>query len=418
MFAKKKKRLQKPPPRIQLWGGAFGAAVIIALLSFISMPLAALGVICVAIASVMYEERRQLATRNKNIDTQLETMDESVQNLTVRERQNRSDIERLKSDVMTIRQERAIEASERAAQNVFSKPIIEAQSSPRAIRPGVRVTKSTMQAPHRDPNYNASDYDFVSDVIVQELLNHALDQKRIDVFVQPIVRLPQRQARFYEMYARIRAKAGLYLPASRYMKVAEQDNLNGRIDDLLLLHCLQTIEESAHLDKATPFFININSQTVRNGAFMKRLLGFIAKNRSLAKRMIFEISQSDFNSLEPALLEIMRGLGKLGCAFSLDHIEDISTFDIENLQRHKVRFIKMRADILLSSKEAERTKRTLEGNGVGVIIERIEKEEQLRSLTDMDVHYGQGYLFGKPELEGAYKDRSRAKRAGFKENYG
>ncbi|MEZ5815069.1 MAG: EAL domain-containing protein [Alphaproteobacteria bacterium] len=281
--------------------------------------------------------------------------------------------------------------------------------SPRAVKPQKIPEAETVEISGDE------DYESVSDNIVRELVHHALAEKRVDVFIQPIVRLPQRQVRFYEMFARIRARPGQYLPAGRYMAVAEQDNLDGEIDSLLLLHCLKTIQGSAHLKRPAPFFINVKNSTLKNAIFMKRLLGFVSKNRALAPRLVFEIRQSDFDAMAPALLEIMRGLGRLGCSFSLDHVETLN-LDIADLQHFKIRFVKFAAEKLnagWSGKDLSalhRAKRKLEANGIGVIVERIESEEQMRELLDYDIHYGQGYLFGKPELEGAYMERVRQQR--------
>jgi cyclic-di-GMP phosphodiesterase TipF (flagellum assembly factor) len=200
------------------------------------------------------------------------------------------------------------------------------------------------------------------------------------------------------------------------MPIAEQDNLQSDIDTMLLLQCLQTIQTSAHIEKAAPFFINVKSGTLKNTAFMKRLLGFLAQNRNLAPRLVFELPQAEFEALPTAILKIIHGLGQLGCSFSLDHIQHMN-FDILTLQESKIRFIKIPAPMLESaarghnSAHIQREKRKLEANGIGVVIEKIETESQLRALLDFDMHYGQGYLFGKPELQGAYANRARIRRS-------
>ncbi|MBL4805630.1 MAG: EAL domain-containing protein, partial [Alphaproteobacteria bacterium] len=218
----------------------------------------------------------------------------------------------------------------------------------------------------------------------------------------------------------IRARAGQYIPAGRYMPIAEQDNTDRDIDNLLLLHCLNTLRNSAHVENAAPFFLNIKSSLLHDHKFMEVFLAFMAKNRDLAPRMIFEIRQSDYESMPTKLLEVMRALGRLGCSFSLDHVQDLN-INIADLQHFKVRFIKIEAAKLLNATSGSafatmhKNKRKIEANGIGVIVEKIETEDQIRDLLDFDLHYGQGFLFGKPELEGAYKKRIRARRKGWQE---
>jgi cyclic-di-GMP phosphodiesterase TipF (flagellum assembly factor) len=253
-----------------------------------------------------------------------------------------------------------------------------------------------------------------SDMVVRELVHHAIRNQSVEVFLQPIVRLPQRKTRFYEMFARIRAKPGLYLPAHKYMSVATGDALMHDIDSLLLTECLQIIQKTAHVERATPFFLNITTETLTNGAFMRRLLAFLAKNRHLSQRLVFEIRQSDFEGMSPGALEILRGLGRLGCALSIDHVESLN-FDLKFLQTLKVRFIKIEALGFMKKarhdtgyRDLLNMKRKMEGNGIGVIIEKVESEFVLKELLDFDITYGQGHLFGKPDLQGAYRQRNVA----------
>jgi cyclic-di-GMP phosphodiesterase TipF (flagellum assembly factor) len=142
---------------------------------------------------------------------------------------------------------------------------------------------------------------------------------------------------------------------------------------------------------------------------MRALLAFISKNRDLAPRLIFEIKQSDFNTMKPAILEIFRGLGRLGCSMSIDNVTSLE-FDHKFLQVVRVKYIKINAKTLLAQSKTEkdfadvmRIKRKLEGNGVGFIVEKIENEFMLKELLDYDISYGQGYLFGKPGLQSAYQ---------------
>jgi EAL domain-containing protein (putative c-di-GMP-specific phosphodiesterase class I) len=262
-----------------------------------------------------------------------------------------------------------------------------------------------------DPYATAST---LSDMVVKELVHHAVRSERVDVFIQPVVRLPARKMRFFEIYARIRAKPGLYLPAERYKSIAEQDRLLTQIDNLLLLRCLNILKASAHLKKAAPFFVNVSPLSLKNTAFMKDLLEFAARRRDLAPRLIFEMRQQDFDALSIPVMQIVDGLGKLGCSFSLDHV-NLEGLDVPLLQKYRVRFIKIGAKKLISEMangrrfaDVMRIKRKLESNGIGFIAERVEDEHTLKELLDYDIHYGQGYLFGKPDLEGAYRARKAA----------
>ncbi len=289
-------------------------------------------------------------------------------------------------------------------------PDLETEDQP-AARPEELVAAITNNFSNDDPYANNAT---LTDMVIKDLVHHAVRDKRIDVFVQPVVRLPQRKTRFYEIFARIRANPGVYLPASRYMEQAQRDKLSNNIDNLLLTHCLKIIKKSAHVKKAAPFFINITPATLKNTGYMKELLEFLAKNRELAPRLIFEIPQNDFENLSMPVLQILGGLGKLGCAFSLDHVRQEEP-DIALLQKYKIRFVKLDSAWMLGEMATDRQfndmvrmKKKLEANGIGVIAEKIETEHALKELLDYDIHYGQGFLFGKPDLPGAYRRKKAA----------
>jgi cyclic-di-GMP phosphodiesterase TipF (flagellum assembly factor) len=277
---------------------------------------------------------------------------------------------------------------------------------PVGARPELRAEKPAMAA--KSSEARIVDHSHLSDAVVRELMLHAVAHGDISVFAQPVVRLPQRRARFLEMFARIRAQPGAYIAAGRYMAMATEEGLIHDIDQLLLARSLQAIEDTAGEENAFAYFINITSATLADRGFMNHLLGFLARNRKLAPRLVFEIRQKDFDDMQPAILEILRGLGRLGCALSLDHVEHFN-FDLKFLQVLKVRFVKIDAQTLLKKAKNEkgatdiwRLKRKLEGNGIGFIVEKIESEYVLRELLDFDIHYGQGYLFGRPDLQAAY----------------
>lgn len=424
-MARKKKKASKKSNRAMLVAAVFLGTVTTTLLSFISFELALLSFGFFSLGLLYTAEARRRNFWEQAASFKFKNLKDTQELLTKEMIMRVNEIDDLKDDM---------EDAQARIEDLQSKPVIKDKlaampgrsplpfeleakpltRSPRAIKP-----KAYIEAPPKPETHD--NYESVSDTVVRELLHHAMKDKRVDVFVQPIQRLPQRQPRFYEMFARIRARPGQYLPASRYMEIAEQDNLDGEIDNLLLLHCLKTLEGSAHIQHATPFFINIKNSTLTDMAFMQRLLGFIKQNRDLAKRLVFEMKQKDFDAMSPALLDVLRGLGKLGVSFSLDHVENLK-MDIADLQHFKIRYVKFAAQKLIASSSDQnfaalhKTKRRLEANGIGMIVERIENEQQMRELMDYDVHYGQGYLLGKPELEGAYKKRTRVRRMGLQED--
>ncbi len=288
----------------------------------------------------------------------------------------------------------------------------------------------------------------LSDMVVKEYLHNAVQNQTVDVFLQPIVRLPQRHTNYYELFARIRTKPGMYLPAHRYMGLAVEERLMAAIDNILLIKSLKALKNNFATDRVSTYFINIKPSTLRNTVFMDGLLNFISKNKHMASSLVFEISQTDFNRLSEGEKQILDGLSQLYCRFSLDNVTHLPD-DVYGLYHKNIRFIKISASRFLgkdnnsangsnddssynkalkigrktkraapansrannSAKNIDdmlRKKRRLEASGIEVIIDHVENEPELLELLDYDINLGQGYLFGRPDLEGVYQFRKTA----------
>ena len=73
------------------------------------------------------------------------------------------------------------------------------------------------------------------------MLRSAIDENRIDIFLQPMVTLPQRKVRFYEAVTRVRDERDQLIAAEEFISIAEASGLIGRIDNMVLLRCVQVL---------------------------------------------------------------------------------------------------------------------------------------------------------------------------------
>ncbi|HSV02956.1 MAG TPA: EAL domain-containing protein, partial [Phenylobacterium sp.] len=67
-----------------------------------------------------------------------------------------------------------------------------------------------------------------------ETVRAALTENRVDLYLQPILALPQRRTVFYESFSRLRDESGRVLMPAEYLAVAEPAGLVTAIDNLLL----------------------------------------------------------------------------------------------------------------------------------------------------------------------------------------
>ncbi len=415
------------PRKALLSLGIFASVAAVTFLSFISLPLAIVSFGFISVGIMIFHERvqrqfweqaiefklKKFAEQQDVLKDMIERQSDEIKNLNRKSSGN--PFEGPKADggrpAAVTRHATTYEALKQGGAADRSR-----DEALRAVRP-LSASKGQIVKP-LSPAYVQSlpdDGDALSDMVVGELLGHALSSQRVDVFLQPIARLPQRKRRFYEIFARVRAKPGVYIPAGRYKNLAEQDGVMPDIDTLLLDQCLSIFKHTAQMEDAPPFFMNITRETLKNPAFMGKLLAFLPKNRDLASRLVFEIRHEDFLEMPIPHLKIVGALGKLGIRFSLDHVMSLD-IDVPDLQRFNVRFVKAPVQMFLNAKSSEKEssriwkyKRLLEGNGIGLIVEKIEKEREMRELLDFEIHYGQGFLFGRPDVQGAYEPEFQRK---------
>ncbi len=66
------------------------------------------------------------------------------------------------------------------------------------------------------------------------VVRSALDAGRVDLYLQPIVSLPQRKVRYYEIFTRLRREDGSVLLPGAFLNAAEAGGLIARIDHMVL----------------------------------------------------------------------------------------------------------------------------------------------------------------------------------------
>jgi cyclic-di-GMP phosphodiesterase TipF (flagellum assembly factor) len=235
-----------------------------------------------------------------------------------------------------------------------------------------------------------------------ETIRSSLEENRVDLYLQPIVSLPQRKLRYYEALSRLRDRQGQVIMPAQYMQVAGQAGLMSVVDNLLLFRCVQIMRRLTQKSREIGIFCNISGDTLTDKEFFPQFLDYMRVNKDLAGQIIFEFSQE---SVIKAGLEGERNLttlSNMGFALSMDHVETLA-LDFLRLKAIGFRHLKVRAATIVrgmnnagAAVAAEDFKKLLTRHGLNLIAERVEDEKTVVQLLDYAVDYGQGYLFGEP----------------------
>ena len=233
-------------------------------------------------------------------------------------------------------------------------------------------------------------------------IRNAVEENRIDIYLQPMVTLPQRKVRFYEAVTRLRDDKNQLLAAEDFISVAEAAGLIGRIDHMVMLRCIQVLRRLMVRNKDVGVFCNVAAATLGNPTTFAQCLDFLDANRALAPSFVLEFKQATFRNLGPTETENLAALAKRGYRFSIDHVTDLR-IEPRDLADRGVRYIKVPAALLLDQKQSSASdihpsdlSDLLGRFGIDLIAERIEGERAVVDLLDYDVRFGQGFLFAPP----------------------
>ncbi len=238
---------------------------------------------------------------------------------------------------------------------------------------------------------------------VLDILREGLQEERVELALQPIVSLPQRKRRFYECFSRVRAGHGLVIMPEQYIGLAERSGLITAIDNMLLFRCIQLLRKLRQRNLELGFVCNISQHTLNDRGFFRDFVAFMQDNAELAGSIVFEFPQRAISAIGDNLRRDLDALARLGFRFSLDQVTGLD-LDIDMLAALSFRFVKVEANRLLSPGSGvapAELKRRLDAHGIDLIVEKIETEAMLVEMLDLNIDFGQGYLFGEPRLSRA-----------------
>ena len=239
---------------------------------------------------------------------------------------------------------------------------------------------------------------------ILDIVRDRLNRDRVDLYLQPIVSLPQRKRRYFECFSRIRAEDGGIIGPEQYLEIAEREGLVNAIDNMLLFRCVQSLRRTQKRKYHVGFFCNISRHSLGDTAFFHDFIEFMGDNADLAPNLFFEFAQADLAAHDALARDALDRLSDLGFRFSVDQVRHLD-LNVTALASRHFGFVKVEAAMLLQRIRQEPPeagvrdfKALLDQAGIDLIVEKIEGEAELIELLDYNIDYGQGFLFGEPRL--------------------
>lgn len=240
-----------------------------------------------------------------------------------------------------------------------------------------------------------------TDPAFEREVERLIRDEQIELHLQPVVTLPQRLVRSYEVLTRLKAASGL-IPAAEFIPVAEKSRLIAKLDTYQVIRSFQILKRLTQRNSDVGLFVNLSAESLASSAFFREFQGFLGQNRAMAELVQFEFRQDALAEMGPLEIESLRAVADLGFHFSIDNVTDLRV-DFRRWSDLGFRSIKVSADRLLGRAplvtgdiHVEDMSGHLQRQGLTLIVDRVEQEAQVIDLLDYGLTFGQGNLFSSP----------------------
>ena len=247
------------------------------------------------------------------------------------------------------------------------------------------------------------------DTEILDRVKTAIENDRVDLYLQPIVSLPQRKHRHFEAFSRLRNDDGTILRPIDYLDAAVRANRIGVIDNMILLRAVQALRQLGTRGQDYRIFCNISPATIFDQDFFTRFTDYLDANDDLAQRLVFEFTYPAVEIMNERVEKNLDAIARRGYVFSADHIR---RFDLNwrTLREKNFRYVKASSALLLNENQGDDAARArvktfkdkLRENNIDLIVEKVELEADMPGISALGIDYGQGELFGAPRPASFY----------------
>jgi len=233
-------------------------------------------------------------------------------------------------------------------------------------------------------------------------LRDALDEDRLVLFQQPVVRLKDRKTVHHEVLVRIRDEDGEHILPGNFIELAESLGLIQDIDMRVVEKLLAYLRTQERSDGKLRYFVNLSRVSISDQHWVQRMTALLHGSGVNPSQLVFEITETAAMSEIDVTITFIKRLKEMGCRFALDDFgAGFSSFYY--LKRFDVDYLKIDGSFIrdLATDEGSRIfVRALNDVARGldkqVIAEWVETPEALNLLLGMGTQFGQGHLFQRP----------------------
>ncbi len=243
------------------------------------------------------------------------------------------------------------------------------------------------------------------DILAVGSLREALDEERMCIYAQPIVRLEEANSPVgYELLARIQDERGRIVEPAEFMSAATRYQLLTQIDRAIIRQAFEQLDAERGFVQASGFrfSINLSGPTLGDPGFLAWLLAEMSRSSIDGEWLGFEITETAATADLSRARDLIRRLKSRGCRFALDDF-GTGVNSLAYLKALEVDYMKLDGsyvrDIVenVRSEALVRAVTTLATSmGIATVAEYVETAAIRKRVTELGVEFGQGFAIGRP----------------------
>ena len=240
-----------------------------------------------------------------------------------------------------------------------------------------------------------------------QLIETAVEEKRLSLSYQPIVSLHGENQEIYEVFLRMQDSDGKSIPNHELFQEAEKHNLSVQLDLWVLKQAISILVKQERNGHKTHFFIKLSAQTLKTTEILSHIGQLLKSTRLPGERLIFEFRESVAMKQINLAKTFFKHLQKMKCQTALEHFGIGSNF--ETILMHlPVNYLKIDASYsknLLDSEEQQNGLKEIvkiaQKFGQKTIAVAVEDANCLAILWEQTIDFAQGNYVQEPldELE-------------------
>ncbi len=240
---------------------------------------------------------------------------------------------------------------------------------------------------------------------LEQKLRLAIENKELEVFIQPQYVASTRTLFWGEALIRWRDMEDGSIPPDQFIPLAEETGLIHKIGDFVLDTVCALLEESRQELKnigMEGISVNLSAKQFFSGNFIDSIRETFEKYSISPSQIEFELTESTVMDDVDQAVVVMEAIRKLGCRLSID---DFGTgySSLSYLKRFPITSLKIDRSFI---RDIPHDKNDVEIScaiiamahslGLTVVAEGVETEEQAQLLASYNCEYLQGYFLGHP----------------------